>query len=182
MRLQAGSRCLVASGALHDPNTGTTITFVRGATTVGGTGIAGGLMLTLGDIVGALWSDRIGRRKVLLGAALVAVVWSVVMFPIINVGSVFSFGAGVIGTMFLAGLTTGPLGAFLTELFATQYRYTATGLSYNIAGIIGGAIPPLVATSITAHSGGLAFGFFLASCAPSAQPASGRSRRPAITT
>ena len=32
----------------------------------------------------------------------------------------------------------GPLGASLPELFPTEYRYTATGISYNIAGILGG--------------------------------------------
>jgi len=133
-----------------------------GRSVVLGIGIAGGLTLTLGDIVGALWSDRIGRRRVLLGAASVAVVWSVALFPIINLGSAFSFAVGVIGTMLLAGLATGPLGAFLAELFPTQYRYTATGVSYNIAGIIGGAIPPLVAAPITAQFGGMAFGVLLA--------------------
>jgi MFS family permease len=125
-------------------------------------GIIGGLTLTLGDIVGAISSDRVGRRKVLLGASLVAVVWSVVLFPIIDLGSILAFGVGVVGTMFLAGLATGPLGAFLTELFPTKYRYTAAGISYNIAGILGGAVPPLLAASITARYGGMVFGVFLA--------------------
>jgi len=125
-------------------------------------GILGGLSLTTGDIVGALWSDRVGRRTVLLSAATVAVAWSVVLFPIIDLGSAVFFGIGVVGTMFLAGLATGPLGAFLSELFPTQYRYTATGISYNVAGILGGAIPPLVAASITAQYGGMVFGVFLA--------------------
>ena len=131
-------------------------------TTVLSIGILGGLTLTCGDIVGALWSDRVGRRKVLLSAATVAVVWSIVLFPIIDLGSMPAFGAGLVGTMFLAGLATGRLGAFLSELFPTQYRYTATGVSYNIAGILGGGIPPLVAVSITAQYGGMVFGVFLA--------------------
>ena len=124
-------------------------------------GIIGGLTLTLGDIVGAISSDRVGRRKVLLGSSLMAVVWSVVLFPIIDLGSILAFGVGVVGTMFLAGLATGPLGAFLTELFPTKYRYTAAGISYNIAGILGGAVPPLLAASITARHGGVVFGVFL---------------------
>jgi MFS family permease len=138
-------------------------------TAVLATGIVGGLTLTCGDIIGALWSDRVGRRKVLLIASLVAVVWAVVLFPIIDLGSVLAFGVGVVGTMFLAGIATGPLGALLSELFPTKYRYTATGISYNVAGILGGAIPPLVAASITARYGGMVFGVFLAVlCAVSA--------------
>jgi MFS family permease len=64
--------------------------------------------------------------------------------------------------MFIAGIAYGPVGAFLPELFQTRYRYTAAGFSYNIAGVLGGAIPPLVAAAITAAFGGFAFGVFLA--------------------
>lgn len=155
-----GSSYLISYGTAHAGLSRSTVLV---------TAMIGGLTLTAGNVTGALWSDRVGRRRLLFGASLAAVVWSLVLFPVIDMGSVLSFGAGMVGTMFLAGLTTGPLGAFLSELFPTRYRYTATGLCYNIAGVLGGAIPPLVATSITAHRGSIMFGCFLAAlCAVSA--------------
>ncbi|MDY6809719.1 MAG: MFS transporter, partial [Actinomycetota bacterium] len=39
----------------------------------------------------------------------------------------------------------GPAGALLPELFEARYRYTGAGMGYNLAGIFGGAIPPLIA-------------------------------------
>jgi MFS family permease len=65
-------------------------------------------------------------------------------------------------TMFIAGIEMGPIGAFLPELFRSRYRYTATGLSYSVAGVIGGAVPPLMAVPIITTYGGLAFGVIMA--------------------
>lgn len=65
-------------------------------------------------------------------------------------------------TAFIAGVAFGPVSAFMPELFHTRYRYTATGFSYNIAGVLGGAVPSVVGAAITAAYGGLAFGVFLA--------------------
>nr|WP_272919476.1 MFS transporter [Amycolatopsis rubida] len=73
-----------------------------------------------------------------------------------------AFGLGVCVTMFVSGVAFGPMSALLSELFPTRYRYTAAGFSYNIAQIVGGAIPPLVAGAITAAYGGFVFGAFLA--------------------
>jgi hypothetical protein len=57
------------------------------------------------------------------------------------------------------------MSAFTSELFHTRYRYTATGLSYNLAGIIGGGLMPIIGASITARYGGSAFGVVLAGTA-----------------
>jgi MFS family permease len=80
------------------------------------------------------------------------------MFPVLNSGGFAGLAVAMCITMFITGTATGPLGAFLSELFRTQYRYSAAGFSYNFAGIAGGAIPPLFAASITQAFGAYMYG------------------------
>jgi MFS family permease len=68
---------------------------------------------------------------------------------------------GVVITLGLMGLSYGPRGAFLPETFPTRYRYTGTGMSFNLAGIVGGALPPLAAAPLAATFGSWAIGVVL---------------------
>lgn len=47
-------------------------------------------------------------------------------------------------------------------MFHERYRYTGAGLGYNLAGILGGAIPPLIAAKWVADGNQLWVGFMLA--------------------
>ncbi|MEU3628455.1 MFS transporter [Amycolatopsis coloradensis] len=125
-------------------------------------GIAAGLMFGLAIVLGAAYSDRVGRKKVILAGNAVAVVWALALFPILDSASAVTFAIGSCVTTLIAGFAYGPVGAFMPELFQTRYRYTATGFNYNVAGVVGGAVPPLVAAAITAAHGGFTFGIFLA--------------------
>ncbi|MFB4426343.1 MFS transporter [Streptomyces sp. QL37] len=124
--------------------------------------MVGGLTISAGVVLGAVLSDRVGRRWVIVGAAGVAVVWALALFPLLDLGSRGVFAIGVPVTLFLSGIATGPQGAFLSELFHTRYRYTAAGLSYSLAGMIGGGVPPLVAPSLIDSFGSFFFGCVLA--------------------
>ena len=44
------------------------------------------------------------------------------------------------------GLTYGPLGTVLSELFPTAVRYTGSSLTFNLAGIFGASLAPYIAT------------------------------------
>ena len=130
-----------------------------------GIAILGGVSLSVGVVIGAVLSDRIGRRQIITIAACAAVVWDLALFPILDTRSELAFALGVPVTLLISGIATGPLGAFLSEVFQTRYRYTATGLSYSLAGMIGGAIPPLIAAPIIEAAGGFTFGVILAAVA-----------------
>lgn len=127
-----------------------------------GAGMFGNLLNCLAIIVGGSLTDRFGRRRVLLVANVVGVAWALVLFPILDTGSLGAFWLGMSVTFLIAGTGFGVAGSFLSELFHARYRYTAAGLSYSLAGVLGGAIPPLVAAGLIGSYGSVAFGLFLA--------------------
>ena len=127
-----------------------------------GTTVASGLFMSLGILITSRLSDHFGRRPVLIASNGLAVLWSLALFPIIEVGSLTTYAISVAVSTLIVGFILGPVGALMSELFHTRYRYTAAGLCYNAAGILGGAVPPLFAGTIIAAAGGFAFGAVLA--------------------
>lgn len=113
-------------------------------------------MVTIVTTVGALampfvgqWSDRRGRKPILLAGFLAYLVlvplcdWVATLqnFPLLVVGVTVSF------IPFVLVQSVGyPL---YTELFPTQTRYSGVSLGFNIATILGGATAPFVAKWLT---------------------------------
>jgi hypothetical protein len=61
----------------------------------------------------------------------------------------------------VTGLTYGPLGSALANLFPTAVRYTGTSLSFNLAGILGASLAPPIATLLATHYGVAYVGYYL---------------------
>ncbi|MGW6912841.1 MFS transporter [Kitasatospora sp. NPDC054939] len=99
--------------------------------------------------VSARRSDRWGRRRTLLGATGLALLWSLVLFPLLETVSRPLMFLGLAGSMAVLGCLLGPVAAFLPELFPTRVRYTGAALTYNLGGVVGGATTPLIATRLT---------------------------------
>ena len=59
-----------------------------------------------------------------------------------TIGAVLTLAIG----LGLMGMTYGPLGTVLSELFPTAVRYTGSSLTFNLAGIFGASLAPYVAT------------------------------------
>lgn len=132
------------------------------STTVLLIGMAGGVSLAVSTILGAIWSDKIGRKRVLVIGNGLCLVAALGLFPLIQGGSAFALLAGVIVLQAAIGLAYGPLGAYLPELFAPRFRYTGAGLSYNIATVLGGAITPIVASQLIGRFGPFSIGIYMA--------------------
>ncbi|MGT2425371.1 MFS transporter [Amnibacterium kyonggiense] len=118
-------------------------------------------------IAGVL-ADRFGRRPMLLVTTALIAVFGLSFQPWF--GS--SAGAPVVTTAFLAvglalmGLTFGPMGALLPELFPTNVRYTGSAIAYNVASILGASIAPIVAVLLWNRDGGiLGVGLYLTGAA-----------------
>jgi MFS family permease len=124
-------------------------------------GIIAAVVAGVVTVVTGSMSDRLGRRRLIMAAGAIGVVWGLLLFPLLDTGSTLAFGVGLIVTLSVVGVCYAPTGAFLPELFETRYRYTGAGLSYNLAGVVGGAIPPLLAPALTASYGSIAIGVVL---------------------
>lgn len=125
-------------------------------------GMVAAVFFGLSTAASALWSDRIGRRRVIMTSCALAIPWVMVLFPILNLGGPLAFAVGLFGTLTIFGIAYGPAGALLPEMFQARYRYTGAGMGYNLAGILGGALPPLIAAPLIAGPGAIWVGIMLA--------------------
>lgn len=124
-------------------------------------GIVSSLVFGAAIVLSALYSDRVGRRRVIMISCGFSVVWALALFPLLDTGSPVAFVVGMMVTLAIFGIAYGPCGALLPEMFHTRYRYTGAGLGYNLAGVLGGAIPPMLAAPLAASYGGIAIGVML---------------------
>lgn len=135
------------------------------------TGLIASFFFAIATVLSGWISDRLGRKRTLVLGSVIGFVWAPVLFPVLGLGqtdaggNTFAFIVGVSVTLVIVGLMFGPAGSFLPELFATRYRYTGAGMAYSLAGIFGGAIPPLVAAGLVAAYGGYSVGILLAGIA-----------------
>jgi len=90
---------------------------------------------------------RHGRRRALMGAAASIAMFGTVMAPLLTAGTTGAVLTLTIG-MSLMGFIYGPIGTVLSELFPTHVRYSGSSLAFNLAGILGGALTPYVATRL----------------------------------
>ncbi|WP_431279679.1 MFS transporter [Leifsonia poae] len=106
--------------------------------------IVGVVFFGIFTLVAGPLAERYGRRKTLIWVTIGIIVFGLLFVPL--------FGGGFIGTMALLivgftlmGLTFGPMGAELPELFPTNVRYTGSAISYNLSSVLGAAVAPTIA-------------------------------------
>jgi MFS family permease len=102
----------------------------------------------------AVLSDRLGRRRMCMAGALLALLWAFPMFWLFDTGNpvliTVAFSVGMVAFAVLYG----PMGAYLPELFGTRLRYSGASVSYNLGGVLGGAFAPILASSLLIVAGG----------------------------
>ncbi len=101
-----------------------------------------------------------GRRKTLLWVTIAIGAFGFVMAPMLSAGLTGVTMTMVIG-LSLMGLTYGPLGTALSELFPTRVRYTGSSLTFNLAGIFGASLAPYIATWLAQNFGLQYVGYYL---------------------
>jgi metabolite-proton symporter len=113
--------------------------------------------------ISAHFAER-GRRRVLIAVTVGIFLFGLVLAPLFAAGTVGVLCMLALG-LGLMGLTYGPLGTVLSELFPTEVRYTGSSLTFNFAGIFGASLAPYIATWL-AHNHGLAYvGYYLSAAA-----------------
>ena len=113
--------------------------------------------------LGAALAAR-GRRRTLLGATLAIAAFGLVMAPLFLAGTIGAMAMMATG-LALMGITYGPLGTVLSEIFPTAVRYTGSSLTFNLAGIFGASLAPYIATSLAKAYGLQYVGYYLTGAA-----------------
>jgi metabolite-proton symporter len=105
-----------------------------------------------------------GRRRTLIWVTIAIGAFGLVMAPLLSSGLAGAAIAMVIG-LSLMGLTYGPLGTTLSELFPTRVRYTGSSLTFNMAGIFGASLAPYIATWLAQNYGLQFVGYYVVAAA-----------------
>jgi MFS family permease len=113
--------------------------------------------------VSAILAER-SRRSTLLGVSAAIAAFGLVMAPMLTAGTLGAGLAMAIG-LSLMGVTYGPLGTVLSELFPTAVRYTGSSLTFNLAGIFGASLAPYAATWLATNYGLQYVGYYLTASA-----------------
>ncbi|MCV7349232.1 MFS transporter [Mycobacterium parmense] len=124
-------------------------------------GALGGLTSMICVSFAAWISDRVGRRRVMLIGLAACLPWAFVVIPLMDTRKPVLYAIAVLGMFGAAAVANGPTGAFIPELFATRYRYSGAAVAMNLAGILGAAVPPLIAGTLLATYGSWAIGVMM---------------------
>jgi len=108
----------------------------------------------------AILADRYGRRSTLIWTTVAIAGFGFVLAPMLSAGTAGALWTMAIG-LSLMGLTYGPLGTALSELFPTAVRYTGSSLTFNLAGIFGASLAPYAATWLARTYGLRYVGYYL---------------------
>jgi metabolite-proton symporter len=111
----------------------------------------------------AVLAER-GRRRTLIAVTVAIGIFGLVMGPMLSAGIAGATMATIVG-LSLMGLTYGPLGTALSELFPTRVRYTGSSMTFNLAGIFGASLAPYAATWLAQHYGLPFVGYYLSAAA-----------------
>ncbi|MBG6240841.1 MAG: MFS transporter [Candidatus Symbiopectobacterium sp. Dall1.0] len=119
--------------------------------------IAFGLLIP----VAGLLADAYGRRKTMIVVTCGMLVFAMLFPSLLGSGSQPLVMLFLVLGLGLMGLTFGPMGALLPELFPTEVRYTGASFSYNVSSILGASVAPYIAAWLTANYGLFYVGVYL---------------------
>ena len=114
----------------------------------------------------ARWSDRIGRRRIMLWGNAALVAWSAVFFPLLDTQSVPVIWMTLCVMLALQGAYIGTQPAVFAELFPAAVRYSGASLSNTLGTILGGAPAPFIAAALyDAYGSSTAVGVYITALA-----------------
>lgn len=111
----------------------------------------------------AILADRVGRKPILLFASIATIVWGFAFFALLDTATFAGIVLAAVGGLLIFAAYSSVIGAFFSELFPTDVRYSGTSVAYNIASVIAGSLSPVVALWLYQVFGtGIAIGLYLA--------------------
>ncbi|QDY80559.1 MFS transporter [Streptomyces qinzhouensis] len=101
----------------------------------------------------AVLADRVGRRPMCLAGSILSALWTFPFAALLGTGEpalVFlAFVVALLAFVSVFAVTA----AYLPELYEPRVRCTGAAVGYNLAGVLGGAVTPLVTTALTEDGG-----------------------------
>jgi metabolite-proton symporter len=120
-----------------------------------------GLTIPLSAVI----AERRGARAAMIMVSVLIAVFGLFMKPLFGSGQLPLMTVFMVAGLSLTGLTYGPLGTLLSELFPASVRYTGSSLSFNLAGILGASLAPYVALWLAKNHGVEYVGYYLSGSA-----------------
>ena len=122
----------------------------------------GAILFMAAGIYSAAWmaDKRYDERRVLMAGCVGTMAAGLLMAPMMNSGSLFQVFLFLALSLTLMGFVYGPLGAWLPSLFPARVRYTGVSMAFNVAGVLGGGLTPLVAQTLAVKGGLLWVGLY----------------------
>jgi len=109
----------------------------------------------------ALIADRIGRRSMMMLSGVAVAIFGLSFSFLLNSGSSMGVLIALSVGFAVMGLTYGPVGTALAEIYPTEVRYTGASLSFNLAGIIGASLTPAIANWLGTNYGLPFVGYYI---------------------
>ncbi|RKS78744.1 metabolite-proton symporter [Actinomadura pelletieri DSM 43383] len=96
----------------------------------------------------AILADRVGRRPIYLAASAATIVWGFAFFALLDTKNTGAIIAAVCGGLLIFAAFSAVIGAFFSELFPTEVRYSGVSLAYNLASVLAGSLAPIIAIAL----------------------------------
>ncbi|WP_040158221.1 MFS transporter [Nigerium massiliense] len=108
------------------------------------------------------WSDRIGRRPIILAGIVAEMVAGFALIWLMDHGSMALTILGYVIMIVAFAANYGPIATFLAEQFGAKVRYSGLSVAYMLSGLLGSATTAPVTTWLlgVTHSG-YAFSWFM---------------------
>lgn len=162
----AGTVAVIACFALFYLTTAFALSY--GTTTLGhgrqvflGLEIGAILFLAGGVVLSSTMADRVGATAMLRWGFAGCVASGLLMSPMLGATSLWMVFAWLALSLFAMGFAYGPLGGWLPSLFDVRVRYTGVSITFNLGGIVGGALAPIAAQALAARGGLALVGLYL---------------------
>ncbi len=111
------------------------------------------LFLAAGVIVASMLADRSSAERMLVIGFVGCIAAGLSMGPMLGSGSIGGVFAWLALALFVMGFAYGPLGGWLPSLFPAGVRYTGVSMTFNLGGIVGGAVAPIAAQALVERGG-----------------------------
>jgi MFS family permease len=119
-----------------------------------------GAVLVMGALTPlmALGGDRYGRRTMCLTGCTACVLWMLPMVALLATGEPLLMFLAILGALLAFITMFAVIAAYLPELYEPRVRCTGAAVGYNLGGVLGGALTPIVATALAERGGRVPWG------------------------